>query len=1066
MGIIVHHKPVNTAVLWNMRVWQAAWDGNNVWDMKGTSNGDVVDFQLPGTPDPRKLQFKYHSTVPATGQDIWEEDDLTRRLFLTSPAEVWTFESSPRILYQNPFPAGAFFDPGDVLTFQVITRNAFRGGQLFVWNPYDSSIPPAYFGESARDDQAGISTFRVTLLPWMIAGFNLKLTQPAADNQAAVWEPDACNRVWRPCDGSLLWLKSGQCDVRSQPLALTPVPLEVLYSALLPTPPQLNLADLVEKSDFPVICSADQPYSGSSVFRVASYSVPIYPEAAYAVISQQNVENPAIQRPFPADPAALDAVSRFALGAGDWLDGFPTIAPIPLCIQPHAAPNQATSFAGGLSVRVSVGNGPSYETVPATPQLDGTWQATLDLALDTTTSVDLLPAAPEPKPYDWIDTRRYFTPAASMPALYTTEGVFGVCARGATQFADPPDRAALMQAAFGSAIVGANVFASREMPHGATPLGGEVCFAVHAPHAVRATLILVDEASPGGPSRRQLPMTLTNDTFYWWSSVPGAQAPPGTKYRFLLNDDVEVLDPAAREVQDGGSLKASLGEDPADPSTSWSLVLDAAAVNAAAHVQPWQTMGWQEFLIYEIHARRFTNLQAGTLTPFDLLVDELNPTSRLGQPGYLNRLPVTVFGLMPVNEFSSAVSWGYDPSFYFAIDSFYGGAPALARFVNAAHAAGRGVTLDLVFNHSLGSSLMSIAPDVYRDGDYDGDRMNCGHSMVLEYFRQASVYLFRTFNLDGFRFDDTKTIVTACQGGWGFLEAIRAALRAAASAEGRAWPYCVAENSATKPWDISDPSTGVMDGQWGIDEVYRIRDASYDSGHPGWDDAVPLKAEMDKPEYWGRPFFQAVRFGESHDMVSGQDSSTNPQNIRIAARPPYGQGLQMAKALGTLTLLSNGVPMLFMGQEVGETATFSFDDNDQWINPQVHDLPPATATGNTRVLAWFRQLMGLRNDPAKGLQGDANYQVVATGDRTVALACGSAQRLFAVVTFGTPNQQQDSSWLGLYAGAPYKEIFNSSWPEFQVESELEQDNGGDTAQIYSGQILNLPYIGAVVLERC
>ena len=66
-----------------------------------------------------------------------------------------------------------------------------------------------------------------------------------------------------------------------------------------------------------------------------------------------------------------------------------------------------------------------------------------------------------------------------------------------------------------------------------------------------------------------------------------------------------------------------------------------------------------------------TNLQLGTLTSFDLLSDELNTTTRLGQPGYLHQL---------------SVSWGYDPSFYFAIDSFSVGAPALARFVNAAGA--------------------------------------------------------------------------------------------------------------------------------------------------------------------------------------------------------------------------------------------------------------------------------------------------------------------------------------------------------------------------------------------
>jgi hypothetical protein len=56
--------------------------------------------------------------------------------------------------------------------------------------------------------------------------------------------------------------------------------------------------------------------------------------------------------------------------------------------------------------------------------------------------------------------------------------------------------------------------------------------------------------------------------------------------------------------------------------------------------------------------------------------------------------------------------------------------------------------------------------------------------------------------------------------------------------------------------------------------------------------------------------------------------------------------------------------------------------------------------------------------------------------------------------------------MGLPAGSAYKEIFNSSWPDFQVESEPEYGNGGYDPRIYSGQILNLPYICAVVLQRC
>ena len=110
--------------------------------------------------------------------------------------------------------------------------------------------------------------------------------------------------------------------------------------------------------------------------------------------------------------------------------------------------------------------------------------------------------------------------------------------------------------------------------------------------------------------------------------------------------------------------------------------------------------------------------------------------------------------------------------------------------------------------------------------------------------------------------------------------------------------------------------------------------------------------------------------------------------------------------------------------------------------------------------------MGLRNDPSKGLQGEASYQIVGNGNRTVSFTCGVNQQLFVVVTFDTPNQkQQNSAWPGLPSGMAFKEIFNSSWPAYQVVSEPQSSNGGYAAQIYSGQILNFPAIGAVVFEK-
>jgi 1,4-alpha-glucan branching enzyme len=1052
----VHHAPLDSSLLWHLHAWQLSWDGNGVWDPPGTSAGSIVNFQFPSVPDVRWLQFKFRSTSAKTGVSTWESDDVVRQIVDPNAAELWTFESSARILTHDPVPPGVLFSAGDVLTIHAITNSRFAGGQIYAWNPYDPTQPTAFFPQTARDSAQGLSTFSIPLANWMARGFHFKLVARDPGGNP-LWEPNASNRVWRPCDGASVWIKSGQCDVRSQELVLTPIDVEVLLPASVATPPALVLEDVAEELRLPIAAIQTQPYPGSPLFRVATYRPRIYPQAGYNLsVAPGNGETALITRPFPANPADLTQASRFMLGTGPWMAAFPAVSAADLQIGPQSQ----SSFASGVRAQVFLGNSAMpYQSVGAQQLADGSWSVALTLMRGTTTSVRLLPTAGnERQPYTWIDTSRYFTPNTS-DTYFTTEGVFGITARGRTPFGEPPvARAALMQAAFGNAIVAAGVFGRDEMPHGATLVGDDVYFVIHAPHAVVATLVLVDDTTSAKATRSEIPMSLGRDTFYWWGAIPKARAPPGTRYRFILNDDSEVLDPAAREVLDTGTFDVSYQADPNDPTTSWSVVLDVAEVRARAHTPPWNTLGWQALLIYEMHVRRFTDGPPAT-APFDLLIDELQPSNRLGSPGYLRSLPVTAFELLPVHEFNSAISWGYDPSFYFAVDGHYGGSAGLARFVSAAHQNGRAVLLDVVYNHSLGSSLMKIAPDVYRNGDYDGDRMNCGHPMVLEFLRQATLHLWHTFGIDGLRFDDTQTIVTKCQGGWEFLAAIRSALRAAVSAEGQPWPYCVAENSATSPWDISNPGFGVMDGQWGIDEVYRVRDASYDLWGTS-DSADPLRREMNNPAYWGRPFFQAVRFGESHDMVSAQDAG----NQRIAARPPFGLGLQLAKALGTLTLLSNGIPMLFMGQEVGETRPFAFDSSAPALNPQQYTQQPATAY-NVRVLAWFRQLMGLRNDGAQGLQGDANYQSVAVGHRTLAFACGLDQSLFVVVTFGTANQQQNSSWLGLPAGRAYKEIFNSSWPDFQVESELQRSNGGYEARIRSGQILNLPFVGAVVLQR-
>ena len=415
----------------------------------------------------------------------------------------------------------------------------------------------------------------------MTSGFHLKLVG-FDNNRNKVWEPDASNRVWRPCDGDSLWLKSGQCDVRSEPLSLTTLALEVLLPASLSQAPALSLLDVAEGATTTLISTATRVYPGSPLFQIASYAPAIYPQAAYT-LSANTGESSTISRPFPADPADLSETSRFALGAQRLVED----------LSHGGANGDARHPAQGfVELRIgrgrcslSIGNAPPYLTAPAAPSADG-WSAQLPVANDTTTSIQLLPMhGSESRPYDWIDTSRYFTPSAAIATYYLTEGVFGVATSGKTVFKEPPDRTALMQSAFGAAIVRSGVFQAREMPHGATIAGDSVFFVVHAPHAVVAALVLVKESAAGAATRRLIPMTLTPDTFYWWCAVSTSEAGAGARYHFLLNDTQEVMDPAAREVQDNGDFDVKLGSDPNDPKTSWSIVLDVNAVRATAWQQ-------------------------------------------------------------------------------------------------------------------------------------------------------------------------------------------------------------------------------------------------------------------------------------------------------------------------------------------------------------------------------------------------------------------------------------------------------------------------------------------------
>jgi len=1040
-----------------------AWEPlGHVWDVTARqSAGRRFTFRLRGTTaDVRTVQFKFRFP----GERRWEPDDYVRHVPTRRASAFWAFDYSPRVMIRDPYVGSA---PERV---RVILQTAARlaGGRLFAWRP--GATGQVFVNESARSP-AGVSTFDVPVAPWMREGFHFKFVSAGGE-----FEPDRASRVWRPGDGDTVYVKSGQASVRPRPLQRLPLRIDLLYPRTLGAPPALRLRDRVEAySERLTASAAPTPLSEDARFARATYAASVFPEAGYTLAVESGphgaVESADIRRPIRV--AATDAGDqlRFTalLGYDQWLTQVPPVATVRLVYHapPQAPPDE-------LSFHVGVGSSTPYETLRAVRRNDGTWAAetTAFVGVPLFAEPDVRPAA-DRRADGPVSRRRPFRIDEARPTeLQTADGRSGFAAAPAAPpppaaappvpaQADPPlPRATLMSAAFTAAIVAAGVFGPHELPHGATRVGQEVYFVLYAPHAVRLSLVLLSSAN----IRSLVPMQPTTDNRYWWCRLPLAQVPVGQRYRFLQNDNVEVLDPATRwAVNPAQELWANVGEG---DGRAWSLYVDRDTLRAPLAGDGWRTLPWESLIIYELHPLRFTVRNANVNDGLDQVAAELGPGR------YLRNLGVTALEFLPLHEFSKG-SWGYNPSLFFSIDADYGGPQALARCVAAAHAAGKGVVLDVVYNHMEQSPLQALAGDVYVDGEtWWGAQVNYDHPSCMEFFRQATVYLWDTFGLDGIRFDSTRAMldgdriidgvirVGGSGHGWEFLNYLRDALRKSADATGRPWPYCVGEQDPND-WPMTNNSNGgVLDGQWAFHTHYPLADAAWN----GDDKSEPIIQSLNVPHEWLRPFSEAVRYGESHDSCGHRDDSKR----RLARRAPFGQGFQMAKAVGTVALLAVGVPMLFMGQEGGEDNDFYFDydpaldrGNETFFAriSRYEDL----GDGRNRVFAWFRDLIDLRSNSGNNLGGNDD-QRVGRGFKTVAFTRAGG-RFFVIATFGTPDTRQTLGWLGLPSGATYKEVFNSSWPAYQASNEGEFANGGYDAVLSGGSVVNVPPIGGIVLER-
>jgi maltooligosyltrehalose trehalohydrolase len=395
------------------------------------------------------------------------------------------------------------------------------------------------------------------------------------------------------------------------------------------------------------------------------------------------------------------------------------------------------------------------------------------------------------------------------------------------------------------------------------------------------------------------------------SIVPAV--PAGTDYAFVLDGGRERPDPVSR-WQPHGVHGPSRVVDPA--AHNWS---DAS----------WKGMPLKDLVIYELHTGAFT--REGT---FESVIPMLP---------YLKEVGITAVEIMPVAECPGARNWGYDGVDLYAPQHTYGGPAGLKKLIDACHAAGLAVVLDVVYNHlgPEGNYLNEYAPfftAVYRTPwgeaiNFDGPDSDG----VRRFFIDNALYWLTEFHVDALRLD-------AVHGIFDFsarhiVEELTEAFHQQARLLGRA-AWIIAESDLEDVRIINPKALGgyAVDAQW-HDDLHHSLHACLTGAHRGYMVDFGRIEQLARAIREGFVFdgrysqYRRRRYGSSSKDRPGEQFVVFIQNHDQIANASQGRrlaslvSLEQQKLAAVVVLLSPFLPLLFMGQEYGETAPFLYFTN-------------------------------------------------------------------------------------------------------------------------------------------
>jgi 1,4-alpha-glucan branching enzyme/uncharacterized protein YaiE (UPF0345 family) len=257
-------------------------------------------------------------------------------------------------------------------------------------------------------------------------------------------------------------------------------------------------------------------------------------------------------------------------------------------------------------------------------------------------------------------------------------------------------------------------------------------------------------------------MNETPDSNYFWIQLNKLTAATEYAYQYVIDDTLILADYNTEKVLDknvdptiSSTTYPNLKSFPSQASGTLAGIIQTAQTQYNWQVTNFQRPANSSLRVYELLIRDFT--AAGN---WQTLMDTLN---------YLKTLGINAIEVMPFSNFEDASSWGYNPNFYFAPDKVYGTETAVKQFIDACHQQGMAVVMDMVLNHSFGSSPMvqmywdatnnipaANSPwfNPYYTHDYDvGYQFNNLSQATMTFRERVIAYWLKNYHIDGYRFD-------------------------------------------------------------------------------------------------------------------------------------------------------------------------------------------------------------------------------------------------------------------------------------------------------------------------